>query len=276
MGILDGKVALITGGARGQGRSHAVTLARAGADIVVCDIDEPIGSVPYALSTASDLAETVAHVEEVGRRCIAVPADVRERAELDAVVERAIAELGHVDIALANAGIASYGPIAEMSASQWQDMIDVNLTGVFNTLRAVVPHMIERRSGRIVATSSMVARMGATNAGHYAAAKWGVLGLVKSLALEVKQFGITVNAVLPGGVNTPMLDNPAMYAVFRPDLENPTRDDVKEMFDDNSAIEGLLDPVEVSEAVLFMVSDAGRHLSGEVITMSGGMSASTT
>ncbi|WP_232667164.1 mycofactocin-coupled SDR family oxidoreductase [Pseudonocardia sp. TRM90224] len=276
MGNLDGKVALITGGARGQGRSHAVTLAGAGADIVVCDIAEPIGSVPYALSSAADLAETVAQVEKVGRRCVAVPADVRVQAELDAVVGRAVAELGHVDILLANAGIASYGPIAEMSGAQWQDMIDVNLTGVFNSFRAVVPHMIERRSGRIVATSSIVARMGATNSGHYAAAKWGVLGLVKSLALEVKQFGITVNAVLPSGVNTPMLDNPAMYAVFRPDLENPTRDDVKEMFDDNSAIEGLLDPVEVSNAILFLVSDAGRHLSGEAITMSGGMSAGMT
>lgn len=276
MGKLDGKVAMITGGARGQGRSHAVTLAAAGADIAVCDIAEPIGSVPYPLSTAADLAEAVALVEKTGRRCIAVPADVRRPAELDAVVARAVDELGRIDILVANAGIASYAPLAVMTDPQWHDMIDINLTGVFNTFRAVVPHMIERGSGRIVATSSIVGRTGVTNAGHYAAAKWGVLGLVKSLALEVKEVGITVNAVLPAGVNTPMLDNPAMYKVFRPDLENPTRDDVLPMFNGEGGISGLLDPEEVSAAILFLVSESGRHLTGEAITMSGGMSASIT
>lgn len=276
MGKLDGRIAMITGGARGQGRAHAVTLAAAGADIVVCDIAEPIESVPYALSSAADLAETVALVEKAGRRCLAVPADVRRPAELDAVVARAVEEFGRIDILLANAGVASYGPIATMTDARWQDMIDVNLTGVFNSFRAVVPHMIERGSGRIVATSSIVGRMGATHAGHYAAAKWGVLGLVKSLALEVKEAGITVNAVLPAGVNTPMLDNPAMYKVFRPDLENPTREDVLPMFSGEGGISGLLEPEEVSNAILFLVSDDGRHLSGEAITMSGGMSAATT
>ena len=273
MGKLAGKVALITGGARGQGRSHAVTLAAEGADIVVCDIDEPIGSVSYELATASDLDETVNLVEKTGRRCVALKGDVRRQADMDAVAAAAIAEFGRIDILLANAGIASASPIAELSEAMWQDMIDVNLTGVFHTFRAVVPHMIERRSGRIVATSSIVARMGATNSGHYAAAKWGVVGLVKSLSLEVVQHGITVNAVLPGGVNTDMIHNPATYKMIVPDMENPTKDDVMKFFAGNSPIAGLLEPAEVSQAILYLVSDDGRHLSGETLTMSGGMSA---
>ena len=276
MGKLDGKVALITGGARGQGRSHAVTLAREGADIVVCDIAQPIESVPYPLATSSDLAETVRQVEVIGRRCLGLVADVRDQAAMDAAAARAIGELGHIDILLANAGIASNAPLAQMSEAMWQDMIDVNLTGVFHTFRAVVPHMIERRSGRVVATSSIVARMGATNSGHYAAAKWGVVGLVKSLSLEVAQYGITVNAVLPADVSTDMIHNPAAYKQIRPDLDNPTREDVMPLFDGSVPTPGLLEPEEVSAAVLFLVSDDGRHLSGETITMSGGMSASIT
>lgn len=273
MGKLDGRVALITGGARGQGRSHAVTLASEGADVVVCDIDESIGSVPYHLASASDLDDTVRLVEKTGRRCVAIRGDVRRQADMDAVADAAIAEFGQIDILLANAGIASASPIAEMDEATWQDMIDVNLTGVFHTFRAVVPHMIEQRSGRIVATSSIVARMGATNSGHYAAAKWGVVGLVKSLSLEVVQYGITVNAVLPGGVNTDMIHNPATYKLIMPNADNPTKEDVMAFFAGNSPVAGLLEPEEVSQAILYLVSDDGRHLSGETLTMSGGMSA---
>ncbi|MGW4766942.1 mycofactocin-coupled SDR family oxidoreductase [Nocardia sp. NPDC004278] len=276
MGKLDDKVALITGGARGQGRSHAVTLAAAGADIVLCDIAEPIGSVPYPLGSEDDLAETVKLVEETGRRCVAVKADVRSRSEMDAVTERAIAEFGQIDILLANAGIASGAPIAEMDEQMWQDMIDVNLTGVFHSFRAVVPHMIERRSGRIVATSSIVGRMGAANSGHYAAAKWGVIGLVKSLAHELVPHGITVNAVLPAGVRTDMIMNPAMYSAMVPDIENPTREDVEAMFAAAPPNGDLIVPQEVSEVILLLVGAHGRHFNGEAITISGGMSAGTT
>lgn len=276
MGKLDDKVALITGGARGQGRSHAVTLAAEGADIVLCDIAEPIGSVPYPLSSEDDLAETVKLVEETGRRCVAVKADVRSRSEMDAVTERAIAEFGRIDILLANAGIASGAPIAEMDEQMWQDMIDVNLTGVFHSFRAVVPHMIERRSGRIVATSSIVGRMGAASSGHYAAAKWGVIGLVKSLAHELVPHGITVNAVLPAGVRTDMIMNPAMYSAMVPDIENPTLADVEAMFAAAPPNGDLIVPQEVSAMILLLVGEHGRHFNGEAITISGGMSAGTT
>ncbi|MEV6554072.1 mycofactocin-coupled SDR family oxidoreductase [Nocardia sp. NPDC051756] len=275
MGNLDDRVAVITGGARGQGRAHAVALAAAGADIVVCDLAEQVASVPYPMSSESDLAETAKLVEETGRRCVPLKADVRSQTEMNAVAQRAIDDFGRIDILVANAGIASNSVIAEMDDEVWQDMIDINLTGVFHSFRAVVPHMIERRWGRIVATSSIVARMGVRNAGHYAAAKWGVIGLVKSLSLEVVEYGISVNAVLPGGVDTPMIQNPAMYRMMLPDLENPTKEDVAAMFASGPPNSDLISADEIADAVLMLVSERGRHFNGEALTISGGMSANT-
>jgi SDR family mycofactocin-dependent oxidoreductase len=271
MGKLEGKVALITGAARGQGRAHAVTLAREGADVVACDLGGRIDSVPYPLASEADLAGTAERVRRLDRRCLAVTADVRSLPQMQAAAERAIGEFGRIDMLLANAGISSIAPIAEMSDRQWQDVIDVNLTGVFHSFRAVVPHMIERGFGRIVATSSVIARMGGTNSGHYVASKWGVIGLVKSLSLEVAASGITVNAILPGGVNTDFIHNKATYRQLRPDLDDPSREDVMELFGSGP---GLLEPEDVSRAILFLVSDAAGHLNGETLTLSGGLSAS--
>ncbi|ACZ40273.1 mycofactocin-coupled SDR family oxidoreductase [Sphaerobacter thermophilus] len=275
MGKLDGKVAVITGGARGQGRSHAVTLAREGADIVICDIAAQIDTVPYPMATPADMEETVRLVEDLDRRCVAVQADVRDGAQMQAVVDRVLSEFGKVDILLANAGISSTSTVVDMTDEQWRDMIDTNLTGVFNSIRAVLPHMIERRSGRIVATASMAGRVGMPNIAHYVAAKWGVIGLVKSVAMEVAQYGITVNAVCPTTVNTPMIHNDATYKLFRPDLENPTADDALAAFSSLNVLPiPWVEPEDISNAILFLISDDARYITGTAVEVAAGMNAS--
>uniref|UniRef100_A0A831X912 NAD(P)-dependent oxidoreductase n=1 Tax=Thermorudis peleae TaxID=1382356 RepID=A0A831X912_9BACT len=274
MGKLDGKVALITGGARGQGRSHALTLAREGADIVVCDIAAQIPPVPFPMGTEEQLQETARLVEDLDRRCLAMKADVRDVAQLRGVVERALSEFGHIDILLANAGIGSYSPVVDMTDEQWDDVIDTNLKGVFNAMRAVLPHMIERRYGRIVATASMAGRVGMPNLGHYVASKWGVIGLVKTVALEVAQYGITVNAVCPTSVNTDMIHNEATYKLFRPDLEHPTREDVMATFMSlNVQPVPWVEPEDISRAILFLVSDEARYITGTALSVAAGMNA---
>lgn len=274
MGKLDGRVALITGGARGQGRSHAVTLAREGADIVVCDVARQVDTVPYPMGTSDQLQETVRMVEDLDRRCVAVQADVRDAGQMQGVVERALAEFGQLDILLANAGIFSFGTIADMSDQLWDDMLDTNLKGVFHSLRAVLPHMIERRYGRIVATSSMAGRAGFANIGHYVASKWGVIGLVKSLAMEVGQFGITVNAVCPTAVNTDMIRNEAAYSLFLPDASNPTDEQVTEAFGGLNIMPiPWVEVQDISNAILFLVSDDARYITGNAMPVAAGENA---
>lgn len=274
MGRFDGKTVLITGGARGQGRSHAVAFASEGADIVTCDAVTPIDTVPYDLPTSDDLDETVRQVEDLDRRCVAVRADVRDRTALQQVVDQGIAEFGKIDICLANAGIFTFSTIAEMDDTTWQTMIDVNLTGVFNTLRSVVPHMQEQGSGRIIVTSSMAGKMGFANVGHYCATKWGVIGLVKSLAQEVAASGITVNAICPTGVDTTMIQNDAAYRLFLPDHENPTRDDAAPAFEGLNAIPiPWVEVEDISNAMLFLASDDARYITGETIAVAAGQNA---
>jgi SDR family mycofactocin-dependent oxidoreductase len=210
MGLLEGRVALITGGGRGQGRAHAVESARAGADVVVVDIDDTIDSVPYALAGKAELAETVRQVEAMGRRAIAVVGDVRSQADTDEAVRRGIAEFGKVDILIANAGIVSLGRFWELSDAQWQDMLDVNLTGVWRSVKAVLPHMIERRTGSIVMTSSTNGREPAAEHAHYTSTKHGVLGLMKSVAIEGAPYGVRCNAILPGAIRSAQTEFPQM------------------------------------------------------------------
>lgn len=274
MGMLDEQVAFITGGARGQGRSHALALAREGADIAICDIAASVDSVPYPLADEDDLAETKRQVEELGRRCVAVVADVRDTEQTEAAVAQTIAELGRIDIALANAGVCGFGAFTEITDEMWDDMIGIDLTGVFKTLRAVTPHLVERGSGRIVATSSMGGKMGNPNLAHYVAAKWGVIGLVKTLALEIADQGVTVNAICPATVDTEMVHNDALYGLFAPDLENPTKADVEPRYTAMNPVPEPWTPAEeISAAILYLVSPAARMVTGTTLDVCMGASA---
>jgi SDR family mycofactocin-dependent oxidoreductase len=274
MGTLEGRVALVTGGARGQGRSHAVAFAREGAEVVVCDIDQPIATVPYPLSRADDLQETARLVREQGRGCLPVIADVRDPAQVDAVVENALAEFGRVDILAANAGVWADAPVVEMTDQLWRDVLEINLYGVFHAIRAVARPMIDQRFGRIIATASTAARAGMPNMGSYVASKWGVLGLVKTAALELGEYNITVNAVCPGAVESGMTTNDALYRLFLPDAETPLRAEAEEIIRTSmhKLPVGWMDPIEITNVVLFLASDAGRYISGTGIDVTAGQS----
>lgn len=274
MAKFDGKVVLITGGARGQGRSHALTFAREGADVAFCDIASQVDTVPYPMSTPEDLQETVRLVEDLDRRCVAATADVRDQGQVDAFAEQARTELGRIDFCLANAGIFTFSTVAEMDDRTWSQTIDTNLTGVFHAMRAVLPTMVEQGSGRIVATSSMAGKMGFPNIAHYCAAKWGVIGLVKSLAQEVGGQGITVNAICPTGVDTTMIQNEAAYKLFLPDAEQPTRDDAAPAFQTLNTIPvPWVEPADISNTMAFLCSDEARYITGETIAVAAGSNA---
>lgn len=226
MGRFDDKVVFVTGGAKSQGRSHALAFAQEGADIVVCDIARQLGTIPHTMGTRADLDETARMVEKLDQRCVAITADVRDTAEINGAVEQAVSELGRIDILLANAGVLSLTTVAEMTDEQWSEVVDTDLMGVFKAMRAVIPGMVSRNYGRIIATSSMAGRTGLPTVAHYCAAKWGVIGLVKSVAREVAADGVTVNCVCPTNVDTDMIHNGPFYGLFAPGVDNPTKDDV--------------------------------------------------
>jgi len=271
---LDGQVALVTGAGRGQGRAHAVGLARDGADIVICDTDTDIANVPYSLSSAADLKQTAALVEATGRNCLAVTCDVRDSQAVNGLVQQAIDRYQRLDILVANAGIVSFGRVQDLTDEQWNDLIAVNLTGVFHVMRAVLPHMISRQYGRIVATASMAARGGTANAAHYVASKWGVIGLVKSLAREVAGDGITVNAVCPSHVDTVMIHNQPTYRLFRPDLADPALSDVIDGFSHSHQIPvPWVPPEAVTDAVRYIVAPSAKYMTGSTLDVACGNTA---
>jgi SDR family mycofactocin-dependent oxidoreductase len=274
VGRVQGKVAFVTGAARGQGRSHAVRLAQEGADIIAIDICSEIRGLAYPPATPEDLAETVAQVEGLDRRIVARKADVRDVEALRVALDEGVAQLGRLDIVVANAGIGSLPyPAIEIEDSIWQDMVDITLTGAWNTCRAAVPHLIRGgRGGAIVITSSAAALKGYANIAHYVSAKHGLVGLVRTLAAELGPHGIRVTNIAPTQVATDMILNQATYKLFVPDKEAPTREDFAQV---SEAMHMLptpwVEPIDVSNAVLFLASDEARYITAITLPVDAGV-----
>ena len=274
MGKLDGKVVFVTGAARGQGRSHAVRLAQEGADVIAVDRCADVPTVGYPMATEDDLAETVRQVEALDRRIVSRVADVRDTAALTQAVDEGVAELGRLDIVLANAGIASFAPVEDLTDEMWDEMIAINLTGVFKTVRAAVPHIrAHGQGGSIVLTSSTAGIKGLGNLAHYVAAKHGVVGLVKTFANEFAPDMIRVNSVHPTAVSTDMIHNRKTYGNFVPDKpeDEVTQDDVAPLFQGLNAMPvPWVEAGDISNAILWLVSDDARYVTGVQLPVDAG------
>jgi SDR family mycofactocin-dependent oxidoreductase len=273
-GRLAGKVAFITGAARGQGRNHAIRMAEQGADIIAVDICEEIASVSpfYPLATESELEETVAAVEATGQRIVAHKADVRDLDGLQKAFDDGVAALGRIDIVLANAGIATYGKSWELTPEMWRDMIDVNLTGVFHTAKVAVPRLIEQdQGGSMIFTSSIGGLKGIQHVAHYVAAKHGIVGLMRTMSNELAPHRIRVNTIHPTNVSTIMVKNPGTYSMFVPDDPEPTEEKaLPGMMSLNSLPVPWVECDDITNAVLFLSSDEGRYITGATLPVDAG------
>jgi SDR family mycofactocin-dependent oxidoreductase len=266
MGRLDGRVALVTGAARGQGRSHAARLANEGADVIAIDICAQIASVPYPMSTSDDLAETARQIEALGRRASVQIADVRDPSALGAAVAAGLDDVGPIDVVVANAGIGTMA--LDKHPDAWQDVIAVNLSGVFNTVQAVIPSMVERGvGGSVILISSAAGLTGVCGPDPgslaYAAAKHGVLGLMRTYANNLGPSSIRVNLVAPTGVNTPMVFNDAFmtYAAAHQSFSRPSP---------HALPIDVLQPDDVSDAVVWLASDESRFVTGVALPVDAG------
>ena len=272
MARLAGKVAFITGAARGQGRAHALALADEGADIVAFDACADVGA-QYPGASREDLQETVREVEARDRRVVPVVGDVRSEADLKRAVETAVAELGTIDILVANAGIWDLAPLTELTSEQWHNMLDINLVGVWRTLAAVAPIMIEKQSGSVIMTSSVNGYEAGAGHAHYVAAKHGVLGLMRSAALELGPHNIRVNAVCPGLMDTPMNDWQGSYDMMAGHPGGTAEDRRVNSYGWSIlAGRGLLKPSGVSKAVVYFASDDAEDVTGVALPVDGGHS----
>lgn len=274
-GRVEGKVAFITGAARGQGRSHALRLAQEGADIIAVDVAEPLPGMErfYPGATEADLEETVRQVEALDRRIVARKADVRDYDALAAALEAGVAELGHVDIVSANAGVFTFGEQSQLvTDEEWELVNDINAKGVWHTAKAVIPHMIEQGTGgSIILTSSTAGLKGTPNVVAYTASKHAVVGIMRTLALELAPHRIRVNTVHPTGVATNMILNEATFRLFMPDVEHPTQEQAAPIFESTNALPvPWVEPVDISNAVLFLASDEARYVTGTELKIDAG------
>jgi SDR family mycofactocin-dependent oxidoreductase len=277
MGVVDGKVVVVTGAARGQGRAHATRFAEEGADIIAMDICRDVETVPYPGASPEDLQETVAAVEALDRRILASETDVRDFGAVDAAVEAGLAEFGHIDCVIANAGISSMCKADEMDERSWQTVIDTNLTGPWNACRAVMPHLIAAgRGGSLVLTSSSATYVGLPNLAHYSAAKAGLVGLMQCLAVELGPHMIRVNTIHPTTVHTPMAINQAIFDLFLPGagLSPGSADDEEAAAEAFKSLNAMpipwIAPEDIANAALYLCSDAGRYVSGTQLRVDAG------
>ncbi|MBF4993265.1 mycofactocin-coupled SDR family oxidoreductase [Arthrobacter gandavensis] len=275
MGNLEGKVAFITGAARGQGRSHALRLAREGADIIAVDLCAPVESVTgfYPPATPEDLKETVRQVEALDRRIVAVEADVRDIDAMTAAVNEGVAQLGRLDIVVANAGIFTFGEDThKVSEQSWTELMDINVTGVWHTYKAAAEHLMAAGpGGSVIIISSLAGFKGLANVAAYTTTKHAVVGLMKVLANELGPLGIRVNTIHPNSVDTPMVKNQKTYRLFRPELEDPQPEDAESAFAGlNPMGKAWIEPEHISNAVAWLASDQSYYVSGGQIPVDAG------
>jgi (+)-trans-carveol dehydrogenase len=261
---MDQKVAFITGAGRGQGRSHAVRLAEEGADIIAVDACRDVATVDYPMATRDDLDETVRLVEKTGRRIVASACDVRDAAGLKAALDAGVAEFGRLDCVVANAGILSQGLAHEQSDEQFQDIIDINLTGVWKTVRAAIPHFIRQDDGgSVILTSSVMGMRASSGVVSYVASKYAVVGMMKSLAHELAPYHVRVNTVHPTNCFTSMIDNESLLKSMRPDLQRPSIEDAADILASYNLWDvPWVEPIDISNAVLWLASTESRYVTG--------------
>ena len=275
--LLSGKVAFITGAARGIGRAIAIDYARNGANVALLDLGDPTGGMPisgYSLSNEQVLDEAVAAVEAEGVKALKLKVDVRDYAAMKAAAEQTVKELGGLDIAVANAGICIWTTIESANEQQWRDVVDVNINGVFNTIQAVIPQMKAQNSGRIITLSSIGGRQGVVGNGAYPATKWAVIGLTKSAAMELGAANITVNAIAPGPVNTPLYRSQGQLQSMGLDSFEKQDEVVSQVLPLKSA--SALEPEDIADTATFLASDRAKFISGEVVDVALGYNAAYT
>ncbi len=267
------RTVFITGAARGMGRSHALAFAREGARLVLCDVCSQYKTIPYPLAIPEELMSLVHEIEALGRPVIAEQVDVTNLSALQMLVERARTELGPIDIVVANAGAYSFAPSWELTEAQWDETVNVCLKGVWMTCKVAIPHMLDRRSGKIICISSTAGQKGMANLAHYVAAKHGVLGLVKTLAIELAQYDINVNAICPTSVDTTMVNNQGLYDIFAGGPgPNATHEHMLQLMNQLNLFpnRNLLPPEAISNVVLWLASEEARHMTGCALPVDAG------